>query len=105
MLGGVVKTNVDVMLENGTVVGKVKGLQSEGENISSANAGKEVAMAIDGVTVGRQVKEEDILYVNVPERHAKVLEHDIYESLSGDEKETLDSFLTIKRRDNPFWAK
>ena len=105
VLGGVVKTNVDVMLENGTVVGKVKGLQSEGENISSANAGKEVAMAIDGVTVGRQVKEEDILYVNVPERHAKVLEHDIYESLSGDEKETLDSFLTIKRRDNPFWAK
>jgi translation initiation factor 5B len=105
VLGGVVRTNVDVMLDNGTVVGKIKGLQSDGENISSAKVGKEVAMAIDGATVGRQIKEEDVLYVNVPERHAKVLEHEIYASLSTDEKETLDIFLGLKRKDNPFWAK
>ena len=89
VLGGVVRTNTDVMLENGNVVGKIKGLQSEGENIPSAKVGKEVAMAIEGATVGRQIKEEDVLYVNVPERHAKVLEHEIYESLSTDEKEPL----------------
>ncbi|AKB36675.1 Translation initiation factor 2 [Methanosarcina siciliae C2J] len=105
VLGGVVRTNADVMLENGNVVGKIKGLQSEGENISSAKVGKEVAMAIEGATVGRQIKEEDVLYVNVPERHAKVLEHEIYDSLSTDEKETLDIFLTLKRKGNPFWAK
>jgi translation initiation factor 5B len=105
VLGGVVRTNADVMLENGSVVGKIKGLQSEGENIPSAKVGKEVAMAIEGATVGRQIKEEDVLYINVPERHAKVLEHEIYNSLSTDEKETLDIFLTLKRRDNPFWAK
>jgi translation initiation factor 5B len=105
VLGGVVRTNVDVMLENGNVVGKIKGLQSQGENVPSARAGKEVAMAIDGPTVGRQIKEEDLLYINVPERHAKVLEHEIYDSLSKDEKETLDIFLGLKRKDNPFWAK
>lgn len=105
VLGGVVRTNADVMLENGNVVGKIKGLQSEGENIPSARVGKEVAMAIDGATVGRQIKEEDVLYINVPERHAKVLEHEIYDSLSTDEKETLDIILSLKRKDNPFWAK
>jgi translation initiation factor 5B len=105
VLGGVVRTNTDVMLENGNVVGKIKGLQSEGENVPSAKVGKEIAMAIDGATVGRQIKEEDILYINVPERHAKVLEHEIYDSLSKDEKETLDIFLSLKRKDNPFWAK
>ncbi len=105
VLGGVVRTNADVMLENGNVVGKIKGLQIEGENIPSAGIGKEVAMAIEGATVGRQIKEEDVLYVNVPERHAKVLEHEIYDSLSTDEKETLDIFLSLKRKDNPFWAK
>lgn len=105
VLGGVVRTNVDVMLENGSVVGKIKGLQSEGENIPSAKVGKEVAMAIDGATVGRQIKEGNVLYINVPERHAKVLEHEIYDSLSTDEKETLDIFLALKRKDNPFWAK
>ncbi|MDI9395444.1 MAG: translation initiation factor IF-2 [Euryarchaeota archaeon] len=105
VLGGVIRTNTDVMLENGNVVGKIKGLQSDGENIPSAKVGKEVAMAIDGATVGRQIKEEDMLYVNLPERHAKILEHEIYDSLSSDEKETLDIFLTLKRKDNPFWAK
>ena len=105
VLGGVVRTNVDVMLENGNVVGKIKGLQSEGENIPSAGAGKEVAMAIEGATVGRQIKEEEVLYINVPERHAKILEHEIYDSLSTDEKEILDTFLSLKRKDNPFWAK
>jgi translation initiation factor 5B len=105
VLGGVVRTNTEVMLENGNVVGKIKGLQSEGENVPSAKVGKEIAMAIDGATVGRQIKEEDILYINVPERHAKVLEHEIYDSLSKDEKETLDIFLSLKRKDNPFWAK
>jgi translation initiation factor 5B len=93
------------MLDTGNVVGKIKGLQSEGENVSSAKVGKEVAMAIDGATVGRQIKEEDVLYINVPERHAKVLEHEIYDSLSTDEKETLDIFLGLKRKNNPFWAK
>jgi len=105
VLGGVVRTNVDIILENGNVVGKIKGLQAEGENIPSARVGKEVAMAIDGATVGRQIKEEDVLYINVPEKHAKVLEQEIYESLSTDEKETLDILLGLKRKDNPFWAK
>ncbi len=105
VLGGVVRTNADVMLENGNAVGKIKGLQSAGDNIPSARAGMEVAMAIDGATVGRQIKEEDFLFINVPERHAKVLEHEIYESLSSDEKETLERFLEIKRKGNPFWAK
>ncbi len=105
IFGGVIKTNVDVTMENGTVVGKIKGLQSGGENTSEARVGMEVAVAIDGPTVGRQIKEEDVLYVNIPEKHAKILEHELYDSLSADEIETLDSFLEIKRRNNPFWAK
>lgn len=105
IIGGVVKTNVDVVNTEGEVVGKVKGLQMRGENISEAKVGMEVAMAIEGPTVGRQIKEEDTLFVNVPERHAKKMEHEIYDSMTADELETLDAFLAIKRRDNPFWAK
>lgn len=62
-------------------------------------------MSLDGPTVGRQIKEGDLLHVNVPERHAKILEHELYDSLKSDEIEALEAFLTIKRRDNPFWAK
>lgn len=105
IIGGVVRTNVDVTTTDGTVVGKVKGLQSRGENISEAKVGMEVAIAIEGATVGRQIKEEDTLFVNVPERHAKTLENEIYDSLTADELETLEAFLEIKRKGNPFWAK
>ena len=102
---GIVKTNVDVTTEDGTVIGKIKGLQSSGENIGEARTGMEVAMSIDGPTVGRQIKEGDLLHVNIPERHAKILEHELYDSLKSDEIEALEAFLAIKRRDNPFWAK
>ncbi|WP_342305346.1 translation initiation factor IF-2 [Methanolobus sp. ZRKC5] len=105
IVSGTVKTNVDVVNTDGEVVGKVKGLQLRGENISEAKIGMEVAMALEGPTVGRQIKEEDTLFVNVPERHAKRIEHDIYDSMTADELEALDAFLAIKRRDNAFWAK
>ncbi|TQD23490.1 translation initiation factor IF-2 [Methanolobus vulcani] len=105
IIGGVVRTGVDITNTEGEVVGKVKGLEMRGEKVSEAKIGMEVAMAIEGPTVGRQIKEEDTLFVNVPERHAKRMEHEIYDSMTADELETLDAFLAIKRRDNPFWAK
>ncbi|WP_440952342.1 translation initiation factor IF-2 [Methanococcoides sp. FTZ1] len=105
IIGGVVKTKVDVATEDGTVVGTIKGLQSRGENVGQARIGMEVAMSIEGPTVGRQIHEGDVLYVNIPERHAKILEHELYDSLSADEIEAMEAFLEIKRRDNPFWAK
>lgn len=105
IIGGVVKTKVDVTNEDGIVVGTIKGLQSQGENIGQARIGMEVAMSIEGPTVGRQIHEGDTLHANIPERHAKILEHELYDSLSADELEALDAFLEIKRRDNPFWAK
>jgi translation initiation factor 5B len=103
--GGTIKTNTGVINDQGTVVGIVKGLQSEGENIKEAKTGMEIAMAIEGPTMGRQIKEGDVLYANIPEKHAKILEHELIKSLNADEIDTLDSFLEIRRRDNPFWAK
>lgn len=103
--GGSIKTNVQVTNDQGIVVGVVKGLQSEGENIKEAHTGMEVAMAIEGPTVGRQIKENDVLFSNIPEKHAKILEYELISTLNPDEIDTLDAFLEIKRRDNPFWAK
>ena len=103
--GGSIKTNVQVTNDQGVVVGVVKGLQSEGENIKEAHTGMEVAMAIDGATVGRQIKENDVLFSNIPEKHAKILEHELINTLNPDEIDTLDAFMEIRRRENPFWAK
>ncbi len=105
VLGGVIKTNLDVMKENGVVVGTIKGIQEHNENISEAATGKEVAVAIEGPVVGRQVKEGDVLYIDVPEKHAKIAEQELFESMRIEDKETLMAFMEIKRRGAPFWGK
>ncbi len=105
VLGGVIKTNLEVMKENGSIVGTIKGIQEHNENISEAAAGKEVAVAIDGPIVGRQIKEGDTLYIDVPEKHAKIAEQELFEAMKIEDKETLMAFMEIKRSGNPFWGK
>jgi translation initiation factor 5B len=105
VMGGIIKTNLEVMKEDGTVVGKIKGIQEHNENISEAMPGKEVAVAIDGPTVGRQIKEGDILYIDVPEKHAKIVEQELFEAMRVEDKEALMAYMEIKRKGNPFWAK
>lgn len=103
--GGIIKSGVSVTNENGVRIGTIKGIQERGEHISEAVVGKEVAVSIDGPTVGRQINEKDTLYVDIPEKHAKILEQELYDKLSADERETLTVFLNIKQKEKPFWGK
>jgi translation initiation factor 5B len=64
--------------------------------------GAEVAVAIDGVTVGRQIDEEDILLVDVPESHARKLRR---MDLSAAEEEVLEELQDIHRKDDHFWGR
>ncbi len=105
VIGGVVRTNVSLIREDGAVVGVVKGVQEHSENIGSASMGMEVAISIDGPIVGRQIHEGDVLYVNIPEKHANILDTELKLKLSVDEKEVLDEFLEIKRKTKTFWAR
>jgi translation initiation factor 5B len=105
VIGGVVRTQVNLMREDGASVGVVKGIQTHNENVGSATVGQEVAISIDGPTVGRQIHEGDILYVNIPEKHARIVEQELKPKLSEDERETLENFLDIKRKKDAFWGR
>jgi hypothetical protein len=54
--------------------------------------------------VGRHIFEKDILYVKVPEPHAKVLQTSFVERLTLDEQEALKEYLEIMRKKVPFWG-
>ncbi len=105
ILGGKIKPGVSVIIESGIKVGIIKGIQEHGESRNEAIAGKEVAVSIDGPTVGRQIKEGDVLYVDIPKKHAKIIEQELYDTIPADELETLKEFLEIKRKSDPFWAR
>ena len=56
-------------------------------------------------TVGRQINVGDDLYVDIPERHVKVIEREMIDNLSPSLREALEEFTTLKRREDPFWGK
>ena len=105
IIGGVIRTQINLMREDGANVGEVKGIQARNENVGSATVGQEVAISIDGPTVGRQIHEGDILYVNIPEKHARIVEMELKPKLAEDEREVLDKFLEIKRKKDAFWGR
>ena len=101
VLAGRIRPEQRLLREDGRVVGTIKSIQSEGKNLKEAIAGQEVAISIEGVTIGRQLDVEDVVYIDIPEKDAKLLQKT---ELSYDEKECLSQVLKIKRRGDKFWA-
>ena len=106
--GGLLRRNSRMVLFDGGEperVGLLKSIQDEGEDADEARTGERVAVSIDGPTVGRQIKEGDELWVEIPEKHAKILEQELAEDISADEREVLSMYLEKHRNRDPFWGK
>jgi translation initiation factor 5B len=106
--GGLLKRNSRVVLFDDSEperVGMLKSIQDEGEDVDEARTGERVAVSIDGPTVGRQITEGDELWVEIPEKHAKILEQELAEDVSADEREVLGMYLDKHRKRDPFWGK
>ncbi|PSP42486.1 translation initiation factor IF-2 [Halobacteriales archaeon QH_2_66_30] len=106
--GGLLKRNSRVVLFDDSEperVGMLKSIQDEGEDVDEARTGERVAVSIDGPTVGRQITEGDELWVEIPEKHAKILEQELAEDISADEREVLGMYLDKHRKRDPFWGK
>jgi translation initiation factor 5B len=88
-----------------TRVGQLSGIQKQGEDVDEARAGERVSVAIDGPTVGRQIDEGDELWIELPEKHAKILEQELSSEIPADELEALQAYLDKHRNRDPFWAK
>jgi translation initiation factor 5B len=104
ILGGRIKSGTPLIREDGERVGVIGGIQRMGEKIECANYKDEVAVAIEGPTIGRQIREKDILYADIQEEQARELVQ-APDLLSSDEMETLEMFLRIKRREDLLWNK
>jgi translation initiation factor 5B len=105
VLGGKLRSDVNLIKTDGKKVGHLKSMQLRQESIREADAGLEVAISIEGVTVGRQLNVGDDLFVDIPERHVKVLEKEMLKTLNVSTQEILNEFTTIRRKENPFWGK
>jgi translation initiation factor 5B len=104
VLNGTVKQGHALINENSDHVGTIESMQDKGDNLPSISKGQKVAMAIKDAVIGKQFEEGDTLYIDIPEKHYKILERELKDKLSEDEFETLNEILTIKRRTDPDWG-
>ena len=103
VVGGKIHIGQKLMKMDGTPVGQVKSLRSRSsEELKQANQGEEVAVAIQGPTVGRHIEELDEFYVDVPESHAKRLKK---LKLDPIEEEILEELIRLHRQKDHFWGR
>jgi len=90
------------LLKDGSKVGRIKSIRLGQESLKEARQGAEVAISVDGVTVGRQIDEGDVLLVDIPESHARKLRK---MEMSSVEKEVYEDLLSIHRKNDHFWGR
>lgn len=90
------------LLKDGNRVGRIKSIRSGQESLKEARQGAEVAISVDGVTVGRQIEEGDILLVDIPESHARKLRK---LEMTPVEEEVYEELLSIHRKNDHFWGR
>ncbi|MFH1510880.1 MAG: translation initiation factor IF-2 [Candidatus Woesearchaeota archaeon] len=100
---GTVRSGMPVMNSDGKLLTRIKSIQADQETVDKAERGKQVAVAMDNVTVGRQIHEGDVLYSSVPEEDFRKLK-EYKKLLSDDEKGCLREIATIMRRSSPVWG-
>jgi len=104
VLGGQITPSVNMINVEGTRIGRISQIQDRGEAISRADEGQEVAVAMPQPIVGRHIKERDVLYVDIPERHAKQLRTKFAGRLTEKQVEALKELVELKRKTDVLWA-
>ncbi len=100
---GRMKTGDPIMNDQGKRVSTVKSMQEGTDSVTIALQGKQIALAMDHVTIGRQVNEGDFLYTDISEDHFKKLK-DLSKNLTKNEIAVLREIAEIKRKENPVWG-
>lgn len=101
VLAGKVRLGQRLITSSGVDAGRIKSIRTGEDVLKEASQGDEIALAIDGVTAGRQINEGDTLYVDLLESSIKELPK---MNLNSDETAAMEELLVIKRKEDPFWG-
>jgi len=105
VLAGKIKPKYTLIrAEDGEEVGEIQQIQEKGKALSEASKGMQVAISLDKPMVGRHIFEKDILYVKVPEQHAKALQTMFMDKLTVEEQEALNEYVNIMKKKTPYWT-
>ncbi|MHA2153184.1 MAG: translation initiation factor IF-2, partial [Candidatus Thorarchaeota archaeon] len=101
-VSGFLRSKVGLINSEGKRVGRLLQIQDRSVTIEEASNGMEVAVSIRGPTIGRQVKNDDILYVDVPDKHIIAIRTKFRDELTPSELEVFQEIVEIKRAAGAF---
>lgn len=103
VLAGTINVGMPVMTQKGEEITQIKGIQENQKSVQSVDQGKQVAVSLPKVTVGRQIHGGDILYSAITEDEFRTYK-DNKALLTSEEKGVLKEIARIRREKNPVWG-
>jgi translation initiation factor 5B len=95
VLKGRIESGYPLINAQGKRVGKVLRIQDKGKDVPEAIKSTQVAVSIDEGFVGRNIFEDDLLYVDVPQNHREIILAKFENELSEEEVEVLGELEKI----------
>lgn len=85
---GIIRTGYS-MMKDGKTIGRIVDIQKEGKSVGEAKRGEQVALSIEGPTVGRQINEGDVLFNRIGDEDRRKL-GGLKKSLKNGEADVLE---------------
>lgn len=102
VLAGILKPGTPLMKEDKAIT-EAKELQHEGKKVEQAKRGEQIALSMPHITVGRQIKEKDILYSDITEEQFRTYKKR-RNLITDEEVKILKEIAELKRKNNPTWG-
>lgn len=102
IISGIIKAGTPLMKDDKAIT-EAKEIQNEGKKVQEAKKGEQVAISMPNITIGRQLKENDILYSAITEKQFQTYKK-IKDLITDEEKEILKEIAELKRKNNPSWG-
>ena len=99
---GLLRPKTRLINAEGKRIGQILQIQDRSVTVEEASDGMEVAVSIRGPTIGRQVKSDETLYVDVPDKHIMAIRKKFLDDLTQPERDVLEELTQIKRAAGAF---
>lgn len=96
VLKGRIKPGRQLINARGEIIGKIKEIQDKGINMQEAKSGVDVAVSIEEVTFGRQIKDSDLLYTFLSDDEERILRYKFGDLLNDEEKDLVEEIADVK---------
>lgn len=96
VLEGVLKKDIELIDEEGKVIGVVQGIQHEKKPLDEARKGQQIAVSIAGPTFGRQCNAKQVLYSNMSKEDMAAVSEKYAQAFTPEELELIKEIKKLK---------